>query len=156
MLADAARRAGDLQKRLNTNENDLELDKEELETKELVLKEQCRDEGTLQIDLKAARAEIGRDERVIHNFANRACTGYTIVIRAQASSYRDGFDDVLGDSQSSGEYPGGFHVRVVEDEPSLHHGDEDSDEECGGRTPPTEGDHLRDEVVVVSPSAGFS
>lgn len=49
----------------------LELVKKDLEAKNLFLKEQSREKGTLRIELKAARAAIGRAESVVHGFAER-------------------------------------------------------------------------------------
>lgn len=70
---------------------------------------------------------------MIYDFADRVCTGYTTPMRAHASSHRDQLNAVLGYAQTRGEYIGGFCVHVGDDGHSLHLGDQDSDEERGGR-----------------------
>lgn len=77
-------------------------------------------------------------------------------MRVQALSYCYRLNAVLGDEQAWGEYFGGLSVRGGEDAHSLHLGDDNSDEQRGGWTPPTEGVDPRDIVVVVSPSPGPS
>lgn len=109
-----------------------------------------------EIDLKVARADILRGERVFHDFVERVCTGYTTLLRAQVSSYRDRLNTVLGEAQVRGEYLGCFPVRAWEDGHSLHLGDEDRDKERVGRTSPREGDDPLDDGVVVHPSTGPS
>lgn len=109
--------------------------------------------GNLQMDVKVARASIGRGKRVICNFAELLCTGYTTSLRKQASSYLDRLTTVLDDAQARVEFLGGFRVQVGEDGHSLHIGNEDSDEERGGQTLPSEGNDPRHDDVVMPPSA---
>lgn len=120
------------------------------------MKEQSCDQGTLEIELNAARAPIGGKERVVNDVAELVCTGYNTLMREQASSYRDRLSAVFGDVQAGGEYLGGFLVRFVDDGHSSHLGEGDSNDERGGRTPPPEADDAHVDVVFVPPSTGPS
>lgn len=111
---------------------ELALFKKDSEAKESVMKEQNHDKSTFETDLKAARAKIGRVERVIHNFAERLCTCYNAVMRAKAADYCVRLNAVLIDALASGEFLGGFRVRVEEERQSLRHGNESSNEDCKG------------------------
>lgn len=53
---------------------------------------------------------------------------YSTLARALSASFRHRFNAVLADARQRDEYPGGFHVRVSENDHSLHVGDADSDE----------------------------
>lgn len=79
-----------------------------------------------------------------------------MLMREQASFYRDRLSVVLNVAQPRREYLGSFGVRTGEDGHSLHHGGEDSDKEREGRTPAQEGDDPRDDVAVVHPSPCLS
>lgn len=72
-------------------------------------------------------------------------------MRVQASRYLDRLNAVVVDVQARGEYLGGFRVRVGKDGPSLHHGEDDSNEERGGRSLPPEGGDYGDVVIFVHP-----
>lgn len=49
---------------------------------------------------------------MIRDFAERICTGYTSVTRAQASIYPDCSNTLLGDARERVEYPSWYPVRV--------------------------------------------
>lgn len=51
-------------------------------------------------------------ERFIRDFADRACKGYSSLVRAQSTTYRDRLNAVLDDAPLRGEYLGVVHVRV--------------------------------------------
>lgn len=114
LFAEKARRAGEVQKRLDIKTKEQELVKRDLEAKELVVEERCSNKITLKMELKTARAVIGRRKMVIHDFTKRVCTGYTTLLHAQTFRYCDCLNDLLGDAQARGESLGGFHIRVGE------------------------------------------
>lgn len=151
LLALKGRRVGDLLKRLDTKKKEQELVNKDLEAKKSVLKKQSLDKGTVEIELKAARAAVGREERVIRDFFDHVCTGYTILMRVRASGYCDGLNVVMCDAQGRGVYFGRFCMRVRKDKNSLYLGDQDSDEEHGVRTSPPKGSDSLDDVVVKAP-----
>lgn len=101
--------------------------------------EKSGENSRLQTELGVAWAAIGREDTVIHDFVKRLYTGYTSLMRAQPSRYRDWLNTVLIDAWARWEYLGGFPVRLEEDGRSHHHGNKDNDEEREGRTPPPEG-----------------
>lgn len=80
LLVEEAKHAGDLQKLFDAKEKELETLKRDLEAKTSVPKEQSRDKGTREMESKAARADTGRRERLIHDFAERVCTGFTTLM----------------------------------------------------------------------------
>lgn len=121
-----------------------------MESKEAVLKENILQDGHLEIELGRALAAISRRVRVVHNFTACLCTCYTSLVGAQASSYLDQLNTLLGDAQASREYLGGFHVHLGEDGHSLHVCDENSDGERGACTHPPEGGDRGDVAVVVT------
>lgn len=90
---------------------------------------------------------------MIHDFAECVCTGYTPLMCAQASTYRARLNALLGDVKVRGEYLGGFCVHLREAFHSFHIWDEDSENECSGRTPPSESGDGGDVVVVLPLSA---
>lgn len=156
LLAEKGGRIGELEKLLDANTKRLELFKMDLEAKEPVLKDQSRNNGTLEVELKAARAAIGRGKRVIHDFAEHTCTRYTTLMRAQSSSYPDRLMAMLGDAEVRGEYLGGFRVCVRKSGDYLQFGVEDSDEERVGRTRLPESNDPRHGVDVVPYCTGPS
>lgn len=83
LLAEEARNAGDLWRRLDAKGKDLRSAKRELESKESALTEKSRDNGRPELEPGAARAAIRRRQRVTHVFSERLCTEYTSVIRVQ-------------------------------------------------------------------------
>lgn len=93
---------------------------------------------------------MGHEDRVIRDFAEHVCPGYTTLMHAQASHYRNWLKDVLGDAQAHGEYLGGLLARVGENRHSLHHGDDGSDKERGGPISPPEARDPRRVAVVVA------
>lgn len=46
------------------------------------MEKQRLDKGTVEMELKAARVTIGRDDRVIQDVSERACVGYATLIHA--------------------------------------------------------------------------
>lgn len=72
--------------------------------------------------------------------AERVCTGYTSLLRAQTLYYRSWANARLGDAPSRGEYLGDYRARVVADSLSLYYGDADTDDERGTHTPLLHGD----------------
>lgn len=75
LLAEEAWRTGEQQKRLDAKTKELELVMKDLKAKELVVKERDHDKPTLEIELKAASGAIRQGETVIHDSAERICTG---------------------------------------------------------------------------------
>lgn len=61
---------------------------------------------------------------------------------------------MLAYAQWKGDYLGGSRVRVSKNRQMLHTGKADSDEVCGGRTPPSDADG--NDVEVVPLPAGLS
>lgn len=55
------------------------------------------------------------------------CIGYTSLMRAQASSYRNRLNALLGNAQSRGESLGGSRVYAVEDGRFVHLGVDEND-----------------------------
>lgn len=53
------------------------------------MKKKSGDEGRLEIELDAGWTATGRGMKVIHDFPEHVCTGYTSLMRAQPSSYHD-------------------------------------------------------------------
>lgn len=73
---------------------------------------------------------------MICDFAERACTSYSFLLRTTATNYRERLNAMLADAQMQGEYLDGFPVRVSENSHSWQIEDADSDEERGACTPP--------------------
>lgn len=78
----------------------------DLTSKMYVTEEMSRDKGRLERELETTRAAFGRGERVIYDFAECICTGYTALMRVKTLSYRDPPNAVFGDSQPCREYLG--------------------------------------------------
>lgn len=74
----------------------------------------------MELELSVAQVVIGRREGDMRGFAQRICTGYKTLVRGQASSYRDRLRAVLCDEQCRAEYLSGYHVRVGDDDHSIH------------------------------------
>lgn len=116
-----------------------------MEASEATLQAKDWECGELSSVLASARNAVGRGEGLMHDFAERVCTGYTSLLHTQAASYRDRLNHVLADAQLRCEHLGGYQVRVGECGHSFRLGDADRDEDRGGHTPPPEG---KGDVVV--------
>lgn len=69
------------------------------------------------------------------DFAQRACTGYTSLLRAPAKSYLDRKNAVLGDAQSRGAYLARYRIHVGNDGHSRHVNEDDSNKARGSTIP---------------------
>lgn len=127
---------------------------EGVEVKKPVLEKNSLNSGQLDLGLGTARAAIGREERVIHDSAERICSGHLSSILAEAWSYRDRAKILLATHRREGRITTGFLVRFEERWHLLHLVDENCVEERRGGTALPEEGHSGDVVVVVSPSTG--
>lgn len=120
-------------------------------SKAFALEETYSEYNHLKIEQGATGAAIGRGEGVAHGSAKRVCTGYNSVFCAQASSYSNRLNAVLGDAQERGNCVRGSPICVGGDGKLLHLGDEGSGDSLGRRTNPSEGGGRGDVVVPVPP-----
>lgn len=129
-----AGRAGDLQKELEAKIPELKSAKTVSSCKTPALKKKTRDNGSLAVELGRAPFATCREAEVIYDFSEFVCTGYTLLIRTQASSYRSCLIAVICHAQARRKCPGGFRLRVWEYGLWLHLDDEDIAAEREGPT----------------------
>lgn len=141
-----------IRRKLPAKEVELASTKSVLDAKEATLRAKFRDCVQLNYDLGAARATVGRGERVTNELAEEVYTGYIPSMRAQASDYRDHLNVLLANAELRGEYLGGYQVRVWDEGHSSHLRDADGIKELGGRTPTPQGNG---KVVVSPPPPSF-
>lgn len=149
LLTDYAGKGADLQKFVSAKEVEFASTRSGLDAKEATLHAKVLEFDQLNYDWGSARADVGRGERVIRDFAELVCTGYNLSMRVQPGDYPDRPNAMLTKARLRGEYLGGYRVRAGDDRHSLHLKDADSVEERRDGTPLPEADG---EVVVVPPS----
>lgn len=66
----------------------------------------------------------------------RVCTGYSLPLYTQASSYRGQLNGVITDAKACEEFLGCYRVRPAEGSQILPVGDDDCDEQRGDSIPP--------------------
>lgn len=74
---------------------------------------------------------------ILGDFADEVCKGYSSLVRAPSTSYRDRLIASLADLQLKGDYFDGLRVRASENGHLLHIVDDDSDESRRCRIPPS-------------------
>lgn len=84
--------------------------KSALGAKEVAFGEKVCQYGRLDSELRADQAVIGTGEGVKHNFAERVCTHYTLLVRAQALTYRKRLNAAIGGAHFCDEYLSGYRV----------------------------------------------
>lgn len=134
-LDDEAQMVGEMQRKLDAQSRRLDLMKRALEAIEADLMEKDNSCGRLELELSSARAGIGRGERVMRDFVELVCAGYSSLLHKQAPSYRPQRNALLGDAQAHGEYLCGYRVCMGENDQAFNNGETDSDEERGGFSP---------------------
>lgn len=113
-------------------------------------KRNCKN-SRLGLEHGSARAAIGTEKRLFHDFDNHICTSYASSIDAQGSSYHDRLNAALGNAQVCGKFLAVFRVRYGDGGHSLYHGYQVNVEERGGRTLPLDGSDRSDVFVAVPP-----
>lgn len=139
LLTDGAWKVGELKKRLDAAVGELAFEKQSQKAREVALKKMLLDYNRLELELRGVGAAISRRERVIRDFDERVCTGYTSLVRAQASSYRDCLKVLLSDTRSRVDYLRGHQVPVGEDYHSFRLGERNNSKERNGHTLLSEG-----------------
>lgn len=122
--------------------SDLRMQLAALETRNAILEESfanmnkslssmTRRHGALRIGLDPGCPAIGRVEHVIQEFKDKDCKWTSLLVRAQSTSYPDSVNTVLADAQIKGIYAGGLCVRASNNMPSLHIGNDGSENDRG-------------------------
>lgn len=88
-LTDDAEKAADLQKTVSARGPELNFKKSVLATSEAALKVKIRNRDQSNLDLGSTWTVFDRAERLISDFAEQMCTGYTLAMHGQAGDYRD-------------------------------------------------------------------
>lgn len=105
---------------MSANEVEMASTKSVLDTKEATVKAMVRVCDQLNYDLSSARTFVDGEERVIRDFAERVCTGYTSAMHALAGYNRYRLSALLTDVQLWCKYLGGYQVCALDDGHSLH------------------------------------
>lgn len=112
-----------VRKQLLAKEVELASEKPLFGAKGATLKAKLRECDQLKHDLCSARAAVGREERVIREYAELFCTGYTSsVCRRACGRLRVSSERLANGCPAAGDYLGGYRVRAGDDCSSLHLG----------------------------------
>lgn len=103
--------------------------------------------GTFRIGLFQGRISIGRQQPFTRDFSNTVCTGYSSLAHAQSNSFREPINAAFQDVQITGEFFGGFCIRLSENEHCLHLDGGGSTKKRGGHTPSPGASKYEVEVV---------
>lgn len=120
---------------------------------EATLRTEDQEYGCLKLQFCMSRVGIGRVERVVSDFAERVCTGYSSLMGAQASSFCNCLKSLLSDEQSPFEFLGGYGVDAWKDGDLFYHRGAVSNDKRNDHTPPLEGHgYVLEDILPTSSS----